>query len=112
MKAEELTRWLAENVLGWTAYPDSCGGFGIVDAEGRSVSFDPLNDMNDAMRLLEGFPTAIVCKGYGSRAVWSCCINSGHHNSYADTPKKAIMLAVAKAHGCPQELLEALENED
>ena len=98
---DKLTRFLAEKVLGWrwceetndwiTKREISCDRY-----EHRTLD---ITDMNDAMKLLE------KCSDVELRRVgdaWGCfvdCETSLCEWHLADTPQRAICLAVAAAHG-------------
>jgi hypothetical protein len=101
---EQLTRWLAENVLG----AEMRGNGDWIKIDGDEQPFDPLTSMDDAMRLLEGYAYQMTY-GWAIKPYATVNVRDKENyvdtKGYADTPQRAICYAVAKAHGCPPELI-------
>jgi len=73
---ERLTRHLAEKVMGWK-YCGKLGGRSVFDTP---QPFDPLNDANDALNVLEKH-----CPNFWELRSWSFGLEKTH--VYADSPR-------------------------
>lgn len=118
MTDDQLTRKLAEKVMGWERHWIPSDTEVWLDSEGAwHTSFAPLTDMNDAMRLLEGYTVdtwvtelPMICWNPDGDGGWYCQLHTGV-NVIANTPQRAVCYAVAKAHGIKYEKEIVNEND-
>ena len=87
MTDQEINRILAEKVMGWT-------GYSVKD-------FDPLNNISQAMECLNKKDWYVELTRSNTGA-WTCSIFTNGNNfligsGCADTPERAICLAIMKA---------------
>lgn len=108
---EKLTRFLAEAVLSDDLYWDDKRATFVLKRfmhQGEwkececGCTFDPLHDLNDAFKLLPDLDSDNHSDSFDlgkdpGDALWSAELNGAW--GWADTPQRAICLAVAKAHG-------------